>query len=95
MSTPGNAKGSGNPRTRAGLYGMGALYLAYLYYKIAVPFLTGDPYGPTGPQFALGTAILGGGAVAVGVLAWKLYKTSLPEDADSGEEDSGAEDAGE
>lgn len=69
-----------NPRTRASLYGMAALYLAYLYYKIAQPFLTRDPYGPTALQFALGTVILGGGAVALGLLAWKIYKTPVPEE---------------
>ena len=87
MSTPENAKGPGNPRARASLYGMGALYLAYLYYKIAAPFLTGDPYGPTGLQFAMGTVILGGGAVAVGALAWRQYKAPLPEEEDGREED--------
>lgn len=80
-----------NPRGRSSLYGLGALYLAYLYYQIARPFLTRDPYGPTALMFGLGTVILGGGAIALGLLAWKMYKTPLPEEPmeeESAEEDT-------
>lgn len=80
MSKPKEPKAPANTRTRATLYGMGALYLAYLYYQIAKPYLTHDPYGPTKLHFILGTVILGGGAIALGVLAWKLYKLPLPEE---------------
>ena len=84
-----------NPKTRSSLYGLAALYLAYLYYKLAWPFLTHDPYGPTAGQFALGTILLGGGAVVIAVLAWRTYKTPMPEEEvddaalpeDSGDED--------
>lgn len=68
---------------------MGALYLAYLYYKIAQPFLTHDPYGPTAAQFILGTVILGGGTVFLGAMSWKMYKTPVPVE----EEPEEAEDA--
>lgn len=80
MSNPKEPKPPANPGTRATLYGMGALYLAYLYYQIARPYLTGDPYSPTLGQFVLGTVILGGGAVALGVLAWRMYKAPQPEE---------------
>lgn len=69
-----------NPKVRASFYGMAALYLAYLYFQIAKPFLTRDPYGPTTLQFVLGTAILGAGAVILALLAWKMYKTPVPPD---------------
>lgn len=75
-----------NPKVRASFYGMAALYLAYLYFQIAKPFLTRDPYGPTTLQFVLGTAILGAGAVILALLAWKMYKTPVPSD----EEDMGS-----
>lgn len=68
-----------NPRVRATIYGMAALYVAYLYYQIAKPFLTHEPYGPSTLQFVLGTLILGVGAVVLSVLAWRMYKTPLPE----------------
>ncbi|WP_300415183.1 hypothetical protein [uncultured Oscillibacter sp.] len=69
-----------SPRTRGNLYGLGALYLAYLFYQIARPYLTRDPYGPTAFQFALGAVILGGGAAALAFLAWRMYKAPLPEE---------------
>lgn len=83
-----------NPQTRASLYGLAALYLAYLCYKIAWPFLTHDPYGPTATQFALGIILLGGGAVAVGLLAWKTYKTPLPEEPEEAADPALPEDSG-
>ena len=83
-----------DPRFRSGLYGMAALYLVYLLYQIARPYLTGDPYGPTRNQFLLGVVILGGGAVFLGVVAWKLAHApqpetpSLEERSPSGEEEN-------
>ena len=93
MSKQDPPKGTMNPRTRAMLYGLGALYLAHRYYQIAKPFLTRDPYGPPTLEFALGTLLFGGGAVALGALAWRLYKRPLPEaDEPEGEEDTEAPD---
>lgn len=80
-----------NPRMRSSLYGMAAFYLAYLFYQIAKPYLTHDPYGPTTVQFLLGLVVLGGGAVFLSVLAWKLYKVPLPEEEPSPEEETFAE----
>ena len=69
-----------NPKVRANLYALAALYLAYLIYQIAKPYLTHDPYGPTTFQFALGAVVLGGGAAVLGFLAWRMFKAPLPED---------------
>lgn len=69
-----------NPRVRANVYALAALYLVYLFYQIAKPFLTHDPYGPTAVQFGIGAVVLGGGAAALGFLAWKMFKAPLPED---------------
>lgn len=80
MSTPKAPKRPFNPRVRANVYALAALYLVYLLYQIAKPFLTGDPYGPTAFQFALGLAVLGGGAAALGFLAWRMHKAPLPEE---------------
>ena len=86
MSGGNDSKGGGNPRGRAMIYGMGAVYLAYLFFKVAGPFFAGEPLGPTMFQFALGAMVLGGGAMVLGVLAWKMYKASLSgEDEDGGE----------
>ena len=63
-----------DPRTRAGIYGLGALYLAYLFYQIAKPYLTHAPDGPTTFQLFLGLVILGGGAAALALLAWRMYR---------------------
>ena len=85
MPNPKDQRPPGNPRYRAGFYGMAALYLLYLFYQIAKPYLTGDPYGPTRNQFLLGLPVLGGGAAVLAVLAWRMYKVPPPED--SGDED--------
>ena len=66
-----------NPKVRANLYALAALYLAYLFYQIAKPY---DPYGPTTFQFLLGAAVLGGGAAVLGFLAWRMRKAPLPQD---------------
>ena len=80
MSTPKSPKRPFNPRVRANVYALAALYLVYLFYQIAKPYLTHDPYGPTAFQFAAGAAVLGGGAAVLGLLAWKMYKAPLPEE---------------
>ena len=69
-----------NPKVRANLYALAALYLVYLFYQIAKPYLTHDPYGPTTFQFLLGAAVLGGGAAVLGFLAWRMRKAPLPQD---------------
>ena len=80
MSKPKAPKGPINPRVRANVYALAALYLVYLFYQIAKPYLTRDPYGPTSFQFTLGAVVLGGGAAVLGLLAWKMFKAPLPED---------------
>ena len=80
-----------DPRTRAGIYGLGALYLAYLFYQIAKPYLTHAPDGPTTFQLFLGLVILGGGAAALALLAWRMYRAPELEES---EEDVPPEDGG-
>lgn len=80
MSKPKAPKGPINPRVRANVYALAALYLAYLFYQVAKPYLTRDPYGPTAFQFTLAAVVLGGGAAALGLLAWKMFKVPLPEE---------------
>lgn len=77
---PQESKPPVSPRVRGNLYGMGALYLAYMFYQVAKPYLTHDPYGPTKFQFLLGTVILGGGTALLAFLAWKMYQVPLPEE---------------
>ena len=93
MSKPKAPKGPINPRVRANVYALAALYLVYLFYQIAKPYLTHDPYGPTAFQFGLGAAVLGGGAAALGFLAWRMFKAPLPEEPE--EEDAAPESEGE
>ncbi len=87
MSKPKAPKGPINPRVRANVYALAALYLVYLFYQMAKPYLTHDPYdSPTTFQFVLGAVVLGGGAAALGFLAWRMFKAPLPEEPE--EEDS-------
>ncbi|MCI9609357.1 MAG: hypothetical protein HFG07_03940 [Oscillibacter sp.] len=94
MFNPKAPKSPVNPRVRANIYALAALYLAYLFYQIAKPYLTGDPYGPTTFQFALGAVVLGGGAAALGFLSWSMYKTAQAEKPEE-EEPVPAEETGE
>ena len=80
MSKPKEPQRPFNPRVRANVYALAALYLVYLFYQIAKPYLTRDPYGPTSFQFTLGAVVLGGGAAVLGLLARKMFKAPLPED---------------
>lgn len=81
MSKPKEPKKPFNPRVRANVYALAALYLVYLFYQMAKPYLTHDPYdSPTTFQFALGAVVLMGGAAALGFLAWKMFKAPLPEE---------------
>lgn len=98
MSKPKEPKKPFNPRVRANIYALAALYLVYLFYQIAKPYLTHDPYdSPTTFQFVLGAVVLGGGAAALGFLAWRMFKAPLPEEPEEGsvlpEEAEGEEDA--
>lgn len=95
MSKPKEPKKPFNPRVRANVYALAALYLVYLFYQIAKPYLTRDPYGPTSFQFTLGAVVLGGGAAVLGLLAWKMFKAPLPEELREPEEEALPEEAGE
>lgn len=67
-----------NAKVRSSIYGLAALYLAYLFYKVAKPYLTGDPYGPSTKVFLLAVVVLGGGAAGLGILAWKMAHMPAP-----------------
>lgn len=81
-----------NPRSRAGLYALCGLYLAYLLYQVAGPYFQGLPSAPSTPLFLLGAAVLGGGAVLLLYLAWRMYRMPVPaeEDSDAAEEPDAA-----
>ena len=72
MSKPKAPKGPINPRVRANVYALAALYLVYLFYQIAKPYLTRDPYGPTAFQFALGAVVLGGFSSVLGEQGYSM-----------------------
>lgn len=78
-----------SPRARGNVYGLGALYLAYLCWQVAKPYLTHAPDSPTTFQFALGLVILGGGAAALAFLAWKMYRAPLPKEPEETPEEGG------
>lgn len=68
-----------NPRARSSIYGLAALYLLYLFYKVAKPYLTGDPYAASTGIFLLAVVVLGGGAAALGYLSWRISRLPVPE----------------
>lgn len=71
-------------QSRAGLYAMCGLYLGYLFFQLIDPYFTPGAARPALHILALGAVILGGGAVALLVLAWRIYWT--PPAQDPGEE---------
>ena len=86
MSEPKAPKGPVNPKVRANIYTIAALYVAYLLYGVVKRYLTHDPYGPTTGVFILGLVVLGGGAVFLGLMAWKMYKAPMPKESEELEE---------
>ena len=92
MSGPKAPKRPANPRIRANIYSVAALYVAYLLYLIAKPYLTHDPYGPTKSEFIFGVVVLGGGTVFLALMAWKMFKTPMPEEPEEAGEEALPED---
>ena len=84
-------------QSRAGLYAMCGLYLGYLFFQLIDPYFTPGAPRPALHLLALGAVVLGGGALALLVLAWRIYWTppaqdpeeeaALPETAEDGEDE--------
>ena len=69
-------------QSRAGLYAMCGLYLGYLLFQLLDPYFTPGASRPALHMLVLGVVILGGGAAALLFLAWRLYWTPAPQDAE-------------
>ena len=69
-----------NRQGRAGLYAMCGLYLGYLFIQLLDPYFTPGAPRPALHMLALGAVILGGGAVALLFLAWRIYRAPAPEE---------------
>lgn len=81
-------------QSRAGLYAMCGLYLGYLLLQLLDPYFTPGAPRPALHMLVLGVVVLGGGALALLLLAWRIYWTpasrdteeaALPEEAASGD----------
>ena len=68
-----------NPRSHAMIYLMAIVYLAYLIFQMVKGYLAG------------GVALLGGGCILLGILAWKM-SAMAPKEEDQAD---GSEQAGE
>ena len=66
-----------NPRGRMNLYALCGLYLGYLLYQLAGPYIQGGEAAPPVPALLIGTAVLGGGMVLLFYLAWRMYRMSV------------------
>lgn len=80
-----------NRQSRAGLYAMCGLYLGYLLIQLLDPYFTPGAARPALHILLLGVVILGGGTLALLLLAWRIYRTppsqdpeeALPEEAEA------------
>ncbi len=80
-----------NPRSHAMIYLMAIVYLVYLIFQMVKGYLEGGPDAPSFPLLIGGVAVLGGGCVLLGVLAWKMSALAAKErdSADMGSVDDG------
>lgn len=67
-------------QSRAGLYAMCGLYLGYLLIQLLDPYFTPGATRPAVYILVLGVVVLGGGALALLLLAWRIYWTPAPRD---------------
>lgn len=67
-----------NPKGRASLYALCALYLGYLLYQMLNTAFAPGADRPPSYLLVLGVVILGGGAVALLLLAWRIYRAPEP-----------------
>ena len=67
-------------QSRAGLYAMCGLYLGYLLIQLLDPYFTPGAPRPVLHMLVLGVVVLGGGALALLFLAWRIYWTPAPQD---------------
>ena len=80
-----------NPRSHAMIYLLAVIYLIYLIVQMVKEYLAGGPDAPSVPLLIGGVAVLGGGCVLLGVLAWKMSALAAKErdSADMGSVDDG------
>lgn len=86
-------------KSRASLYALCALYLGYLLFQMLNTSFAPGADRPALHMLVLGAAILGGGALALLFLAWRIYRTpeprepeeALPEETEGTAEGGGTE----
>lgn len=69
-------------QSRAGLYALCGLYLGYLLIQLLDPYFTPGASRPALHMLVLGVVVLGGGALALLLLAWRIYWTPAPRDTE-------------
>lgn len=86
MSDPKPPKRDFNPRSHAMIYLMAIVYLVYLIFQMVKGYLSGGPDAPSFTMLIGGAALLGGGCILLGILAWKMSAMAPKEEekADSG-----------
>ncbi len=82
-------------QSRAGLYAMCGLYLGYLFFQLIDPYFTPGAPRPALHMLVLGAVVLGGGALALLFLAWRIYWTPAPQDPEEAALPEEAEEPGE
>lgn len=74
------------PQSHAVIYLIALFYVCYLLYRIVSRAVAGGADAPTALELILGIVILGGGAVLLVIMAWRMCHIEPP----SGEEEQKA-----
>ena len=83
MSPKKNEPTRRNPNSVLTIRAMGVLFVLYMLAQIVQGYIAGGEDAPSLGLLLLAIAVLGGGAVFIGVLGWKEWKKGKAEEAEA------------
>lgn len=74
MDNQNDNRRSGNPAAMTAVRVLAIGYALYMLYRLVERYFTAGADAPSLTLVIVGAVLLGGGAAALGVLTWKLWK---------------------